>query len=431
MSSRHSKELRRSLTVPMHIVAGGSWTARHIHNNNLRQHCHALAAAFTTSDRVTNSLRPAVRDQLTAVTERSELLTRFQPSAFPVVPMLLRIAAYRGRWIRKPDRWLGNDSDDPREIMRSLIEHLFATWQMPGCFDSAWREKGELSYLERDWYCHLAAGGSLRNVQGMPPSISSRALHLAMEAPAELNIRQALRFGQVRAAGGSEDLLSEVLASRMVRDLSNDALWSRLIAKLAAAENFDPADYGIIADALMELIHANNFRLADKLVGRPVTELLAHCRRYWNAMLDAVLVHDPEWRCRDISNPNLRFEIHRRNAERWARLPYTKTYESTWKEGSGVVCYFIEELTSQWQLVAESREMKHCVDTYGRDCRRGVCSIFSVRTREAGVAVSHLTIEVHRRTRRIVQVRGRRNRYFTAASAPLLRKWAEAMRLAF
>jgi hypothetical protein len=42
---------------------------------------------------------------------------------------LVRIAAYSGKWIRQPETWVGDLSDDPRVIIRSILGHLFQLWE--------------------------------------------------------------------------------------------------------------------------------------------------------------------------------------------------------------------------------------------------------------------------------------------------------------
>lgn len=432
---RHSEESRPSVSITPAIAEGGPWTARLIPNNNLRQHCHLLARTFRGPHPLTDPIRDPCARLLEAVEGKCVLLTAIHPSGFPAIPVLVRIAAYSRQWIREPETWAGETSKDPREILHGLLRHLFAAWEIPQFFDNAWLVKGDLNYLERDWYCHLSSGGSLRNVRGIPPSVTSRALHLAMKAPAELTIRQALRWGQIKALGGSSAFLGEVLKSRMLGDLSNDAVWSRLFEKLVTAGNFNPRHFSLIADTLLEVIRKDDCHRAQVLVGLPLKELLSHCRRFWESILGLVRADQPDWLRNDIHCPHLRSDLHHINARQWARLPRSRPFESACMDGTNLLRCRIIELTHQWQLVAESRAMKHCVDTYGRSCKLGRCSIFSVRTEEmvAGklIPTSHLTIEVDRRSRRIIQVRGRRNQHVFAQRIPLLRKWAEEMELTF
>lgn len=432
---RYSEESRLSTSITPAIAEGHPWTARFIINNNLRQHCHLLARTFRGPYSQSNPLRePCVR-LLKVVEGRCCLLTAIHPSEYQAIPVLVRIAAYSARWIREPETWAGETSADPGRILHSLLRHLFAAWPVPAFFDNAWLVKGELTYLERDWYCHLASGGSMRTVQGMPPSITSRALHLAMDAPVELTIRQALRWGQVKAIGGSPEFMAEVLRSRMVKDLSNDAIWSRLLEKLVAARSFNPKHFGLIADTLLEMTLKGNCQRAEALVSLPLKELLAHCRRFWNNILKWVRLDQPDWSRNNILCPHLRLDLHHLNAAQWAKLPGSKTFEFTYQKGLSLIPCRIQELTHQWQLVRESQVMRHCVDTYGRSCKLGRCSIFSVRSDEMIegklTTTSHITIEVDRRSRRIVQVKGRRNQRIIPLQHPFLLKWANELELVF
>jgi len=431
--SCYSAESRPCIFVASAIVRGRPWTANHLSNNNLRQHCHLLARTFRGSHPLTDSIREPCIRLLDAVGEKCILLTHIHPSDFPVIPVLVRIAAYSQHWIREPESWPGCESGVPREIIRRLIHHLFVQWKMPDCFDNAWLVKGELKYLERDWYCHLAAGGSLRNAAGMPPSITSRALHLAMTAHGGLTIRQALRWGQVKALKGSDRLLEEVFSSRMARDLSNDAVWSRLLEKLVAARHFNLRNFGLLSDTLMEVIAKEGVQRAMVLVSLPLTELLRYCRRYWKTLLSLAKADQFNWKRDDILCSNLRHELHWRNAIQWARLPGSKPFEATYYDNNNFVRCTIVELTQPWQLVAESQAMKHCVNTYVNSCKSGRSSIFSLRTHETVekkiVPISHLTIEVARGSRKIIQVRGRWNRYVAPQKIQLLQQWAKEMKL--
>lgn len=431
--SRYSVESRPCAFIATAIVRGRPWIANHISNSNLRQHCHFLARTFRSSHPLTDSIREPCIRLLDAVGEKCILLTRIHPSDFPAIPVLVRIAAYSQHWIRDPESWPGCESTVPREILGSLVQHLFARWNMPECFDNAWLVKGEMKYLERDWYCHLATGGSLRNAEGMPPSITSRALHLATTAPGNLTIRQALRWGQVKALDGSDELLAEVLSSRMVKDLSNDAIWSRLLEKLVATQHFNPRNFGLLSDTLMEVIAKEGTRRAMVLVGLPIKELLRHSRRCWKTLLNLAKADQFDWKRDDILCPHLRHELHWRNAVQWARLPGSKPFEAAYYDGNTFVQCSIVELNQPWQLVAESKAMRHCVNTYVRSCKSGRCSIFSLRTQEMVekriVPVSHLTIEVERASRKIIQVRGRWNQRVAPQKIHILQQWAREMKL--
>lgn len=418
-----------STAVALDIIDGRRWTARRISNNNLRQHCRLLGKTFREPHPLTDPLRTPCRRLVHAVIGKSGLLTGSHPTDFPAVPVLVRLAAYSRCWIRDPETWPGSPESSSREITRSLIEHLFARWAMPDFLDSAWQVKGALRWLERDWYCEIAAGASLRNLPGMPPTITSRALHLVQDAPGSLGIRQALRWGQLKALDASDDLVAAVLASRMVGDLSNDAIWSRLFEKVAVAKDFDPSGFGIIADTLLEWISVDEVQRAERLIDLPLADLSRHCGRHWRNHFRAAAVNFTDWKGTDIHCPNLRSEIVHRTATRWrpltGRVPYVV------RNDGGV--WRIEELTNQWQLSAEGRAMHHCVGSYGRSCRSGRNAIFSLRTNGSDnlkiPPKSVLTIQVRRETRKIVQVRGKWNYGPAPELVPVLRQWATALDL--
>ena len=304
---------------------------------------------------------------------------------------------------------------------------------MPDHFDSAWLVKGSLRVLERDWYCHLGAGGSLKTAVGMPPSLSARALHLARSAPANLTICEALRWGQVKAAGGSDELLVEVLASRMIRDLSNDCIWSRLIEKLSAAPNFKVKHLGMMTDALLEVISKEGSERAAELVSLPLSELLRYCRKFWYRILKIVRSDQSVWQRTDICCANLRTKALRQYSVNWQRILVAKPFIGTCVQSGQTVCCQIVELTHLWQLMAESKMMRHCVSSYAKKCQLGESAIFSLRTvidqNGNRVVTRHLTIEVDRKSRRIIQVRGKWNDAWTPSRIPVLQKWALEMKL--
>ncbi|MTB49777.1 PcfJ domain-containing protein [Lewinella sp. W8] len=90
----------------------------------------------------------------------------------------------------------------------------------------------------------------------------------------------------------------------------------------------------------------------------------------------------------------------------------------------------IVELTTETQLRAESRVLSHCVSTYAMGCKRGQCSIWSLRElRQNGTWYSILTIQVIPEPRSIVQVRGRMNRAASREEMDIVEGWARQAKL--
>lgn len=419
--------------VVMDIIDGRPWNARHVRNNCLRQHCHLLARTFRTSPPETSPVGQAARRLFGHIHHSSTLLTSVHPKELQIVPALVRMMAYHEWWIRDPSDWIPDPSRNPRSQIHDLAAHLFARWTMPEWFGSAWFVKGDVAYLERDWYCHVGWGGSLRKVTGMPPSITNRALNLALGAPGHLTIREALRWGQVKALGGSDGLMAEVMKSRMLKDLSNDSVWSRLIEKMAAAKPHCLRHFGIIADTLIEVIRNDGWQRAEDLVGLPLKELLSHSRRFWTGVFVSGVEALPEMHKLTISNPHARTQFSALVSTRWARLAFVRDFQLTREEKQGIITWSVVELTSLAQLIAETRALRHCVDRYGKVCVAGRSSIFRMRTYcpQTGnmTEEGNLTIEVDRQSRRVVQIRGHYNRLPTPGEIRMIRIWAAGSRL--
>ena len=87
--------------------------------------------------------------------------------------------------------------------------------------------------------------------------------------------------------------------------------------------------------------------------------------------------------------------------------------------------YLVVQLRTAAELVAETREMHHCVASYAARCIAGQASIWSLRHRAAGNTERLLTIELDRQ-HRAVQVRGFANRLAHTAVLRVLERWVKA-----
>ena len=70
--------------------------------------------------------------------------------------------------------------------------------------------------------------------------------------------------------------------------------------------------------------------------------------------------------------------------------------------------------------------MRHCVSTYGESCRRKHTSIWAVavKNEREDVWKKAVTIAVDLRSKAIMEVRGKFNRFPTHAEKSILEKWA-------
>lgn len=81
----------------------------------------------------------------------------------------------------------------------------------------------------------------------------------------------------------------------------------------------------------------------------------------------------------------------------------------------------IKELMTSEDLHAEGKTMKHCVYSYASDIQKGSSSIWSLRRNEGRL----LTVEVLKRTKKVVQARGKCNRPPKKYELSVLGRWAK------
>lgn len=433
MPSSHSRS-GGDFSIVTGIIAGQPWTASHFRNPCFLKHGRAFGRMFRAPRKITAPLRDPCRRLVEALAARSHLLDQVHPLSADMVPMLSRVAAYAGEWLRGPESWCPPSRLSPEESWSDLIRHLFVEWAVPEFFASVWRTRGSLRMIERDWFCHLARGGSWRKAEGFPASISGRAVHFAIQAPARLTIFQALRWGQLVSLHASEALIDEVLEHGFISDLGHDELWSRLLAKVAAARDFDAREFGVIADVIVELLQHDHVNRARLLVDLPLSELRRHAFNRWRSLFDAAVKEGVRFRDADLCRAGLRAELRHLSEATWAPMPDVSAYEVVCAEGFDrpSVWTFREKLCHA-QLIVEGNELRHCVAGYWRRCRSGRSAIFSLRQIHPAVVpvryVARLTIEVERATRRIVQVRGKWNRRPEEFEYRLLTRWANAQDL--
>ncbi|OYV05767.1 MAG: hypothetical protein CFE26_09845, partial [Verrucomicrobiales bacterium VVV1] len=332
MSSARSRT-GEECSIVAAIIAGRPWTASTVKNLHLRKHVRALGRTFRTAREVTDALREPCRRVFETLARHSQLLDRAHRFAGDLVPMGVRVAAYAAQWIRPPEDWQAAARSSPEEQWRDLLRHLFAAWPVPEFFDSAWQVRGGLRCLERDWFCHLGRGGSLRKADGFPTSITRQAVHLALNAPAGMTVCQALRHGQLAALGASAALETEVLASAIAGNLAHDDVWSPLLAKVAAARDFDPCEFGVVADVIAELLQHGHFNRAHQLIALPFAELRRHAFRRWQSLLEAATAEGIEFRDSDFTRAGIRAKLRHFSESGWEPMRDVGRFETVRCEG--------------------------------------------------------------------------------------------------
>lgn len=314
-----------------------------------------------------------------------------------------------------PGTWQPTTHNAARQFS-SLARHLYARHDLPRFLDRAWTEGRE---REQGWFVHLGAGGSLRDAPDLPVPVSRVLAGWFLRAPDDCPVESAVRWAEVRAAGGGAALADAVRRTRLGRDFANGQFWRTVIRFLVENPFLDPGQVGPIVDwiqaqrfepevapgaALAEVGAAPprpNLSMRGRTVEATLREVEAWHRRLGRASPDAVALEWPP-----------------------SGIPAHETIEGADPETHRV--RRIREITTGAGLIREGERMSHCVASYARSCAVGASSIWTLECTARGGTLPVLTIQVHPESRRIGQVRGKRNRSATPAELAIVARWAAA-----
>jgi hypothetical protein len=412
------------------ILRGGAWTARRIRHHCLRRHCHVLASTFRGPNLA--ALKAVCAPVFQVLETRSRIFTDLHPTELHAVPAVVRLAAYAHRWLRAPEDWLPAHDADPRSQWTNFLRHLLARYPVPPFLDAAWQTWGPLVHLERDCWCALAQGRSLREVEGFPGSVSTRILHLALTRGQGRNLVEAIWLAQLSCLGASPLLAKAVLSSRVVLEFGDHARWQRLVAKFAAGDDALAMHFDLVADTLVAAQNHRGTAQVEQLLRLPLDILIRYSIRFTTQLLQANGHLLTEAQVRAAAE---KAELKKLAFSRWPPLLGDEPFPSRLGQVRGHATWRIEELYSVDALREESRTMNHCVQHYAHRCRVGASAIFSVRHYPANdvshsTGVSCATVQVHPHTQKVVQIRAAGNRAVNNTIMTIIREWSAAHGLA-
>lgn len=405
-------------------IFSGQLTMQHVVEKQYRPLAKAVAKlAGASFDRHQHTLRRL----LTLCRERGAGLFIYAGRPFPgcrdstIAEALALVAMDAQNWIRAPEDWWppkGSHFD----CFRDLVSHLYAKHAIPEFLVRFWFQD-DVSHFDFSLrvFRHIAAGHSIRTIAtGL--TYSKRMSHFFLNAPARLSVRQAIRWGQVRGMGGSEQLADAVANSVLGADFSNEAFWNSVIDWLIK----NPLNPSLVGPAIRYL---NNQKFGVGNLVRCVRDHRGRIRRETMAVAQPNLTmkgRTPRSLTRDIN----RFQCFEQ--------VYGRLSEYVWVE-SGIPSFMhqdadgdvwtITELLGSGALVQEGQRMSHCVGEYANDCLDGESTIWSMCRLAAGGTKHALTIEVDPDTREIIQARGFANRWPSNSELEILKKWCRSARL--
>ena len=407
------------------ILAGRAWKARALRNNCLRQHAHALARCFRRQD--LRALKQTCIRLVTVLETRSRVFHEIHPTELALVPALTRLSTYEDRWLRAPEDWQPHPQDDAASQWADFLRHLLARYPVPRFMDAAWFVKGPLEHFERDCWCALGFGQSLRKVPGFPASVSNRVLHLTLGRERAASLPSAIWETQMDLLQATPILRREVLASGIIHELYRHGLWTRLLEKFVAGPEAAARQWTVVTQALTVADAEGRAGQVEGLLKLPLSQLIQHSVRWVTQLLKAnghLLTE------KDVQRAVAKAELSRLTSSRWPPFLGNQPVQKNAKPGA-VNPWQMEELCTVHDLQAEGKVMKHCVAGYAHRCKQGHSAIFSLRRYETDATgqtdlKSYATLEVRVSNRKIVQIKAWANRPVNGAVMSMIQQWASS-----
>jgi hypothetical protein len=163
------------------------------------------------------------------------------------VDALLALARHSRGWIRPVADWKPQ-SHNTRRQFASLARHLFAEWPLPAFMDSVWfLGTGRSAVQQQEWFLHIGRGQNIRTAD-LPLPYTKRMAHHFMQAPADLTVEAALRWGQIQGLGGSQRLARAVIGTWLGTSFGHDDFWVTVLQFFIANPMLDLAHISPIID---------------------------------------------------------------------------------------------------------------------------------------------------------------------------------------
>ncbi|MDB5334537.1 MAG: hypothetical protein JWN70_156 [Planctomycetaceae bacterium] len=412
------KREQRSLRATINEIFRGQLGENDVTSPTLKLLCEAY-----DSLQASTFVRQAFRELLTVVGDATDLIqTNTVISQYGLgrgntyLGALLALAHHAQDWIRPPTAWKPNTHNVDRQF-QSLARHLFARWPVPTFMDSVWFQGISSDALEKQtWFVHLGLGENIRTLP-LPIPYTKRMAHHFMQAPAESTVEEALRWGQIRALGGSARLVKSVTGTRLRTCYKENEFWTTVIQFLIANPMLDLAHVG----PLIDYLHNEKFTPQEVFVppGRVERRPPPQPNLTMKGRSPETLLRNVEAWHRNLSKVN-------QTAAEWVTSGICGfRFVEGDEAGGNAKIWTATELLSSSALIAEGRKMKHCVATYARSCAQGLCSIWALETESIAGRSKVLTLEVLNQTRVLVQARGKCNVMPTQKERGILQRWAD------
>ncbi len=389
----------RNLKAVIPKIYNGELNSEKVRNNTAREIAHAFQRSQS---------KKQLLQLLFYIEDNSDLL---EEAVY--VKGIEAIAHKSNNWIRPLQTWRAKSHNRSRQFSE-LLCHLFVSYDVPDFMHRAWLTENETHH---NWYIHIGIGQNIRTAPDIPVQLTKKMAHHFLNAPKQYSVDEAIRWGQVHALGGDKRLVDALRGTQLIEDYPNDDFWLSVIRFFIANPMLDVYHVHPIIDYIWN----QKFQNQQVFVGRGVIEEIDPPQPNFT-----MKGRTPDTLLRQVNEWHQELGRETRGGElQWSRSDIGEfNYRVGSKEKRNLKYWYIRELLSTKELVAEGRAMKHCVSTYAKSCYAGHKSIWTLESEEDENGRNKmLTIEVSHPEKLIRQVRGKRNRLPTLQEKYLLELW--------
>jgi hypothetical protein len=171
---------------------------------------------------------------------------------------LMAFCRHRKRWIRPVETWIPQSHSQRRQF-GELARHLFARYDVPDFMDGVWfLGDGNEAFRQQGWFIHVGIGKNIRSAD-IPLKLTKAMSHLFLKAPKHYSVVQAFRWGQIRALGGTPELVEHIIATRLGSSLESEDFWVGVVHFFVNNPMLDHDYIGPIVD----FIYAQKFQQSE------------------------------------------------------------------------------------------------------------------------------------------------------------------------
>ncbi|BAV46115.1 hypothetical protein MesoLj113a_37930 [Mesorhizobium sp. 113-1-2] len=307
---------------------------------------------------------------------------------------------------------------DPARLRLAAARHLYARYPVSAALEAIWQDSSGLHAdeiaLRKWWYVAVARGDSLYKA-GANAWLSRKEVHCFLNLSGNLTFDEAFWLAIIRSYTDDFGLAARLARTKIARTPRAELPFWREMARFFCGQPTSKEEIDDLCDYVGAMYRHDR---AYSLKGRTLASLRKQMSDWHRDIAAIERIEAMRRRAGGRAAP-VKGAWEGSRLEDWEWQPSVKEAKAHGER------FFVRQLKTAEDLVAESRAMHHCVSTYATKCIAGYASIWVLRRTALGKIERLLTIEVNPQNR-AVQVRGFSNRLALPDERKIIERWAKA-----